>query len=164
MKWRVGRLTASDRASAGEYADESGPEIEKHLGALFAGDEITWERVLCPDEQPQLEAALKALADERRCQLIVTTGGTGPNRRDVTPQATRAVVDLELPGFGEILRARSFDLAPTSILSRATAGVRRACLVVNLPGKPSAVAECLVILGPAIKKALSLLETEYRQS
>jgi molybdopterin adenylyltransferase len=96
-----------------------------------------------------------------RCRLVVTTGGTGPNRRDVTPEATRAVLDLELPGFGEIMRLRTFDAAPTSILSRATAGIRRACLIVNLPGRPSAVAECLAVLGPAIKKALELLEPEY---
>jgi molybdopterin adenylyltransferase len=82
----------------------------------------------------------------------------------VTPEATRAVLDLELPGFGEIMRARTFDTAPTAILSRATAGIRRACLIVNLPGRPSAVGECLGVLGPAIKKALELLELEYRES
>ncbi|MEJ0000637.1 MAG: MogA/MoaB family molybdenum cofactor biosynthesis protein [Verrucomicrobiota bacterium] len=107
-------------------------------------------------------AALRDLVDRERCRLVVTTGGTGPNRRDVTPEATRAVLELELPGFGEIMRARTFDAAPTAILSRATAGIRRACLIVNLPGRPSAVAECLAVLGPAIKKALELLEMEYR--
>jgi molybdopterin adenylyltransferase len=161
---RIGRLTSSDRASAGIYEDLSGPEIEKALAAFFAGEEIEWRRVLQPDERPALEAALRELVDRERCRLVVTTGGTGPNRRDVTPEATRAVLDLELPGFGEIMRARTFDTAPTAILSRATAGIRRASLIVNLPGRPAAVAECLAVLGPAIKKALELLEMEYRES
>jgi molybdopterin adenylyltransferase len=158
---RIGRLTSSDRASAGVYEDLSGPEIEKALAALFAGEEIEWRRVLQPDDRPELEAALRQLVDDERCRLVVTTGGTGPNRRDVTPEATRAVLELELPGFGEIMRARTFDVAPTAILSRATAGIRHASLIVNLPGRPSAVAECLAVLGPAIKKALELLEMEY---
>ena len=160
---RIGRLTSSDRASAGIYEDLSGPEIEKALAAFFAGEEIEWRRVLQPDERPALEAALRDLADRGLCRLVVTTGGTGPNRRDVTPEATRAVIELEFPGFGEIMRTRTFDAAPTSILSRATAGRRGACLIVNLPGRPSAVVECLAVLGPAIKKALELLEEEYRK-
>jgi len=160
---RIGRLTSSDRASAGVYEDLSGPEIEKALDAFFAGEEIEWRRVLQPDDRPALESALRDLVDRERCRLVVTTGGTGPNRRDVTPEATRAVLELELPGFGEIMRTRTFDVAPTSILSRATAGIRRACLIVNLPGRPAAVAECLAVIGPAIKKALELLEPEYLQ-
>ncbi len=158
---RIGRLTSSDRASAGVYEDLSGPEIEKALAAFFTGEEIEWRRVLQPDDRPALEAALRDLVDRERCRLVVTTGGTGPNRRDVTPEATRAVLELELPGFGEIMRTRTFDVAPTSILSRATAGIRRACLIVNLPGRPAAVAECLAVIGPAIKKALELLQPEY---
>jgi molybdopterin adenylyltransferase len=158
---RIGRLTSSDRASAGVYEDLSGPEIEKALAAFFAGEEIEWRRVLQPDDRAALEAAMRDLVDRERCRLVVTTGGTGPNRRDVTPEATRAVLELELPGFGEIMRTRTFDVAPTSILSRATAGVRRACLIVNLPGRPAAVAECLAVIGPALKKALELLEPEY---
>ncbi|HEX4141269.1 MAG TPA: molybdopterin adenylyltransferase [Candidatus Methylacidiphilales bacterium] len=158
---RIGRLTSSDRASAGIYEDLSGPAIEKALAAFFAGEEIEWRRVLKPDDRPALEAALRDLVDRERCRLVVTTGGTGPNRRDVTPEATRAALDLELPGFGEIMRMRTFDVAPTSILSRATAGIRRACLIINLPGRPSAIPECLDVLGPAIKKALELLEPEY---
>jgi molybdopterin adenylyltransferase len=161
---RIGRLTSSDRASAGAYEDLSGPEIEKALAAFFTGEEIEWCRVLVPDDRAAIEAALRNLADDERCRLVVTTGGTGPNRRDVTPEATRAVLDLELPGFGEIMRTRTYDAAPTSILSRATAGIRRSCLIVNLPGRPAAVAECLAVLGPAIKKALELLETEYHNA
>jgi molybdopterin adenylyltransferase len=158
---RIGRLTSSDRVSAGIYADASGPEIERSLAALFAGETVEWLRVVRPDDQAALEAALCHLVDQKRCHLVVTTGGTGPNHRDVTPEATRAVIELELPGFGEIMRTRTFDVAPTAILSRATAGVRKACLIVNLPGKPSAVAECLSVLGPAIKKAIALLEAEH---
>jgi molybdopterin adenylyltransferase len=159
---RIGRLTCSDRASAGVYEDLSGPEIERAISAFFDGTQLEWRREVLPDEGTLLEAMLRRLVDDERCQLVVTTGGTGPNRRDVTPEATRAVLDRELPGFGEIMRTRTFDIAPTSILSRATAGVRGACLIVNLPGRPSAVTECLSVVGPAIKKALELLEMEYR--
>ncbi len=158
---RVGRITASDRASAGVYEDISGPEIERHLAALLDDRALKWQRVILPDEVPLLSGALVELIDDRHCQLVVTTGGTGPAPRDVMPEATRAVLERELPGFGEIMRVRTFDVAPTSILSRATAGVRRGCLIVNLPGRPAAVGECLAVVGPAIKKALAILETEY---
>ncbi len=158
---RVGRITASDRASAGVYEDLSGPEIERHVAALFGARALEWERAVLPDEIPLLSGALVELIDDRHCQLVITTGGTGPAPRDVMPEATRAVLERELPGFGEIMRIRTFDLAPTSILSRATAGVRKGCLIVNLPGRPSAVGECLAVIGEAIKKALLILETEY---
>ena len=160
---RVGRITASDRASAGVYEDLSGPEIERHVAALLADRALEWQRVVLPDEVPVLSGALVELIDDRHCQLVVTTGGTGPAPRDVMPEATRAVLERELPGFGEIMRVRTFDAAPTSILSRATAGVRRGCLIVNLPGRPAAVGECLAVIGEAIKKALAILETEYRR-
>ena len=160
---RVGRITASDRASAGVYEDISGPEIERHLAGLLGDRALDWERVILPDEVPLLSGALVELVDDRHCQLVVTTGGTGPAPRDVMPEATRAVLERELPGFGEIMRVRTFDAAPTSILSRATAGVRRGCLIVNLPGRPAAVGECLAVIGEAIKKALAILETEYRR-
>jgi molybdopterin adenylyltransferase len=159
---RVGRITASDRASAGVYEDISGPEIERHVARLFEGRALEWQRVILPDEIPLLSGALVELIDDRGCDLVVTTGGTGPAPRDVMPEATRAVLERELPGFGEIMRVRTFDLAPTSILSRATAGVRRGCLIVNLPGRPAAVGECLAVIGEAMKKALAILETEYR--
>ena len=158
---RIGRLTSSDRASSGVYEDLSGPEIERALAGLFAHENIEWFRMVRPDDRLALEEALCHLVDHERCHLVVTTGGTGPNRRDVIPEATRAVIELELPGFGEIMRARTFDTAPTAILSRATAGVRKASLLVNLPGKPSAVAECLSVLGTSIKKAIELLEPEH---
>jgi molybdopterin adenylyltransferase len=152
-KCKVGRLTISDRASAGVYEDRSGPAIEEALGVLLGGT-VNFVRVLVPDERPQIAAALRRLCDEDSCALVVTTGGTGPTPRDVTPEATREVLEKELPGFGEIMRARSFALAPTSILSRGTAGVRGRTLVINLPGSPKAVRECLEILGPAIHECL----------
>jgi molybdopterin adenylyltransferase len=158
----VGRITSSDRASAGVYEDTGGLEIERHVGALFSDGTIEWHRVVLPDELPLLEGALVSLIDEQGCKLVVTTGGTGPAPRDVMPEATRAVIERELPGFGEIMRVRNFDLVPTSILSRATAGVRGGCLIVNLPGRPTAVGECLAVIGEAIKKTLAILEMEYR--
>jgi molybdopterin adenylyltransferase len=150
---KVGRLTLSDRAAAGVYADESGPEIERVIQELFA-EPLEFIRLLLPDEQPAIEAALKQLADIDQCPLIVTTGGTGPSARDVTPEATRAVLQRELPGFGEIMRARSYEKVPTAILSRATAGVRGRSLIINLPGRPRAMRECLPLLGPAIVECL----------
>ncbi|HEY1719514.1 MAG TPA: molybdopterin adenylyltransferase [Verrucomicrobiae bacterium] len=149
---KIGRVTLSDRASNGVYEDRSGPEIENILCALFK-DELEFERVLLPDEQQQIEAALRRLCREG-CALIVTTGGTGPTPRDVTPEATRMVIEKELPGFGELMRAISFAKTPTAILSRATAGVCGKTLIVNLPGNPRAIAECLPPLLPAIVEAI----------
>jgi molybdopterin adenylyltransferase len=157
---RLGRVTSSDRASAGVYEDISGPELENCVNALFADHALTWSRKLLPDEQDQIEAALIELVDREFCQLVITTGGTGPALRDVMPEATRSVIQKELPGFGEILRVRSFDLVSTSILSRATAGIRGRCLIVNLPGRPTAVSECLAIIGNAIRQTLLILEKE----
>ena len=119
----MARLTLSDRASKGIYEDRSGPEIERILGEAQAGD-IEWLRIVMPDERAEIEALLKRLADEDRCDLVVTTGGTGPSARDVTPEATRAVLERELPGFGEVMRMQSFAKVPTAILSRSTAGTR----------------------------------------
>ncbi len=153
---KVARLTLSDRASAGVYVDRSGPEIERIVGeAGFA--EVEWVRVVMPDEREAIEALLKRLCDEESCDLILTTGGTGPSARDVTPEATRAVLLRELLGFGEAIRMQSFAKVPTAILSRATAGTRGRCLIVNLPGNPKAIGECLPMLFPAIKEALKHL-------
>jgi molybdopterin adenylyltransferase len=156
---KIGRLTISDRASAGIYADRSGPEIENVLREFLGGGAV-FESLIVPDEVEMISAALKKFADELKCDMVVTTGGTGISERDVTPEATRAVLEKELPGFGEIMRAQSFVKVRTAILSRATAGVRGACLIVNLPGKPSAVRECLEILAPAIREALAHLRGE----
>ena len=149
---KVGRVTLSDRAAAGVYEDRSGPEIEAILEAHFAGG-LEFFRRLIPDDRAQIERALRELCDAQ-CALIVTTGGTGPAPRDVTPEATRAVIEKELPGFGEIMRMRSYPVAPTAILSRATAGVRGKSLIVNLPGNPKAVRECLPLLLPAIVECI----------
>jgi molybdopterin adenylyltransferase len=150
---KVARVTLSDRAAGGVYVDESGPEIERLVAAHFA-EPLEWHRVLLPDDRTQLEASLIRLADVEQCLLIITTGGTGPSPRDVTPEATRAVIGKELPGFGEIIRMRSFAQVPTAILSRTTAGVRGRSLIVNLPGRPRAIGECLPLIVPAIAECL----------
>jgi len=156
---KVARITLSDRASAGVYEDQSGPEIERILADCF-GQTIAWERVLIPDDRAKIEAALQDMCDERHCDLVVTTGGTGPSPRDVTPEATRAVLDRELPGFGEIMRVHSFAKVPTAILSRATAGTRGSTLLINLPGNPKAIGECLPLLVPATREAIRHLRGE----
>lgn len=153
---KVARLTLSDRASAGVYEDRSGPEIERVFSEHGTG-EIEWVRVVMPDERQEIEALLRKLCDEDGCDLVLTTGGTGPSRRDVTPEATKAVLERELPGFGEIMRVRSFDKVPTAILSRSTAGTRGKSLIVNLPGNPKAIGECLPLVIPAIREALKHL-------
>ena len=149
----MARLTLSDRASAGIYEDRSGPEIERVFAEGHEG-EVEWLCIVMPDERGEIEALLKHLADEDHCDLVLTTGGTGPSPRDVTPEATRAVLERELPGFGEIMRVQSFAKVPTSILSRSTAGTRGRTLIVNLPGNPKAIGECLPMLMPAIREAI----------
>lgn len=152
----IGIVTVSDRASAGTYADRSGPAIHDVLTRWLA---TPWraEVRLVPDEQPLIEAALRELADVHRCPLVVTTGGTGPAPRDVTPEATVAVCDRLLPGFGEQMRAVSMQTVSTAILSRQLAGTRGATLIINLPGKPAAIEECLGAVFPAIPYCVELL-------
>jgi molybdopterin adenylyltransferase len=152
----IGRITVSDRASAGNYEDRSGPEIETALREVFRAG-VEFVSAIVPDETELITAKLRELADTTRCDLIVTTGGTGISARDVTPEATRAVLEKELPGFGEAMRMQSLARVKTAILSRATAGTRGRSLIVNLPGKPSAVRECLAILAPAIREGLAHL-------
>jgi molybdopterin adenylyltransferase len=151
---KFARVTLSDRASAGVYEDRSGPAIEDFFRERT--DAIEWTRVLIPDEHSQIEVTLRSLCDEGHA-LVITTGGTGPAPRDVTPEATRAVLDRELPGFGEIMRMQSFAKVPTAILSRSTAGTRGRTLIVNLPGNPRAIGECLPLLLPAISECLEHL-------
>ena len=156
---KIGRITISDRASAGVYEDRSGPEIEKALRETF-GAAAGFESAIVPDEVELISAALKKFADESHCDLVITTGGTGVSARDVTPEATRVVLEKELPGFGEIMRMQSFAKVRTAILSRAVAGTRGKTLILNLPGKPSAVRECLEILAPAIREGVAHLRGE----
>ena len=150
---KVGRITCSDRASAGVYEDKGGPEIERVFTSIWS-EPVEFIAKMIPDDVAGIEAALRYLSDEAGCPLIITTGGTGFAKRDVTPEATRAVLEKELPGFGEIMRSVSFAIAPTSILSRATAGTRGRSLIINLPGNPKAIAQCLPPLLPAIREAL----------
>lgn len=150
---KVARVTVSDRASAGVYEDRGGPEIERVFLSTWDGEAEVVARII-PDERAVIAATLRDLADREGCDLILTTGGTGPARRDVTPEATRDVIEKELPGFGEAQRLMSFATVPTAILSRAVAGVRGRTLVINLPGNPKAIGECLPGLIPAIREAL----------
>ena len=154
--FRVGVVTISDRASAGIYEDRSGPAIVDVLSRWLA---TPWEpavRVIA-DEQAVIESTLCELADVERCALIVTTGGTGPAPRDVTPEATVAVCDRLLPGFGEQMRAVSLKSVPTAILSRQVAGTRGRSLIINLPGKPAAIEECLGAIWAALPYCIELL-------
>lgn len=152
----IGVVTVSDRASRGLYEDKGGPGIVAALNELFASPWHPVARVIA-DEEALIAETLIALADTERCPLILTTGGTGPAPRDVTPEATEAVVDKLMPGFGELMRAVSLKVVPTAILSRQTAGIRGGSLIVNLPGKPSAIRECLDAVMPAIPYCIDLI-------
>ncbi len=158
-KIRVGVVTASDRASAGIYEDISGVAIMDTLKEYLL-NELEFLYRCIPDEQSQIEAALKDLSNEG-CDLIVTTGGTGPAPRDVTPEATEAVCEKMLPGFGELMRQVSLKYVPTAILSRQTAGVCGRSLIINLPGKPKSIRECLDAVFPAVPYCIDLIGGRY---
>jgi molybdopterin adenylyltransferase len=157
---RIGIVTVSDRASKGIYQDLGGPAIRACLEEILS---CSWEPVarLIADDRSVIEATLRELCDQEKCCLVVTTGGTGPARRDVTPEATEAVCDKLLDGFGEQMRAVSLKVVPTAILSRQIAGVRGQSLIVNLPGKPSAIRDCLHAVFPAIPYCIDLIEGPY---
>ncbi len=159
---KIGVVTVSDRASAGVYEDLSGKAIIDTLNDYLTSD---WhsEYRLIPDEQPLIEQTLRELADEQGCCLIVTTGGTGPAKRDVTPEATEAVCDRMMPGFGELMRTESLKYVPTAILSRQTAGLRGSSLIINLPGKPKAIRQCLDAVFPAVPYCIDLMDGPYLQ-
>jgi molybdopterin adenylyltransferase len=157
---KIGILTVSDRASRGEYQDLGGPAIRDFLTEILSCPWTPVARVI-PDEQPVIEATLRELCDAEDCCLVVTTGGTGPARRDVTPEATAAVCDKLLDGFGELMRSVSLKSVPTAILSRQIAGIRGESLIVNLPGKPSAIRECLLAVFPAIPYCIDLIEGPF---
>src|SRR5215831_3759093 len=157
---RIGIITVSDRASKGTYQDLGGPAIRDCLKEILNSP---WEAVseIIPDKRPIIEDTLKRLCDQEHCCLVVTTGGTGPARRDVTPEATEAVCDKLLDGFGELMRSVSLKFVPTAILSRQIAGIRGRSLIVNLPGKPSAIRDCLLAVFPAIPYCIDLIEGPY---
>ena len=139
---RIGLVSVSDRASAGVYEDKGIPALQDWLSRALKNP-ITWETRLIPDEQAGISATLRELVDEAKCHLVLTTGGTGPAKRDVTPEATLAVADKEMPGFGEQMRQISLRFVPTAILSRQVAVIRGDALIINLPGQPKSIAETL---------------------
>ena len=157
---KIGIVAVSDRASAGVYDDISGQAIIDTLNDYLISQ---WQPiyVVIPDEQAVIEATLIRMADQQQCSLIVTTGGTGPAKRDVTPEATENVCDRMMPGFGELMRAESLKFVATAILSRQTAGLRGSSLIVNLPGKPKSIRECLDAVFPAIPYCLDLMDGPY---
>ncbi len=155
----VGIVTVSDRASRGEYEDKGGPAIEAEMTRMLSSPWQAVKRVI-PDEQFLIEQTLRDLRDQG-CALIITTGGTGPALRDVTPEATRAVCDRILDGFGEQMRAVSLQKVPTAILSRQIAGTAGKSLIINLPGKPSAIRDCLEAVMPAVPYCIDLIGGPY---
>jgi molybdopterin adenylyltransferase len=157
----IGLVSISDRASAGVYKDEGIPSLKEWLTSAIASPAWRDETRLIADEQPLIEATLKELADEKRCSLILTTGGTGPAPRDVTPEATLAVADKVMPGFGEQMRAVSLKYVPTAILSRQVAVVRKNSLIINLPGQPKAIRETLDGVFAAVPYCVDLIGGPY---
>lgn len=157
---RIGIVTVSDRASRGDYQDLGGPAIREWLQRALTS---SWEPVahVIPDERALVETTLRELCDQEGCCLVVTTGGTGPAPRDVTPEATEAVIEKLMPGFGEQMRAVSLRHVPTAILSRQLAGIRGKSLIINLPGKPAAIAECLEAVFPAVPYCIDLIEGPF---
>ena len=158
----IGILTVSDRASRGEYEDRGGPAIRDYLAEVLSSAWQAEARVIS-DEQALIESTLRELADAG-CSLIVTTGGTGPATRDVTPEATEAVCEKMMPGFGELMRKVSLEKVPTAILSRQTAGILGQSLIVNLPGQPKAIKECLDAVFPAIPYCVDLIGGAYLET
>ncbi len=157
---KIGIINVSDRASQGIYEDLPGKEIVAVLSEYIKSP---WEKeyAVVPDEQHLIEEILKDMVDNKGCCLIVTSGGTGPAKRDVTPEATEAVCDKMMPGFGELMRMESLKYVPTAILSRQTAGIRKNSLILNLPGKPKAIRQCLNVIFPAIPYCIDLLEGPF---
>ena len=160
MTARIGIVTVSDRASRGEYEDRGGPAIRDYFVDVLTSPFEAVARVI-PDEQSLIERTLRELCEVDGCCLVVTTGGTGPSLRDVTPEATEAVCQKLMPGFGELMRKVSLEKVATAILSRQTAGICGKSLIVNLPGQPKAIKECLDAVMPAIPYCIDLLEGPF---
>ena len=163
MEVNIGIITVSDRASKGIYEDISGKAIIDTLNEYLT---TPWNPIyqVIPDEQYLIESTMKQMADKEKCCLIVTTGGTGPAVRDVTPEATEAVCEKMMPGFGELMRQVSLQYVPTAILSRQTAGIRDKSLIINLPGKPKSIRECLDAVFPAVPYCIDLIEGPFLET
>lgn len=160
QKVKIGILTLSDRASAGEYEDKATQEVKAVLES-YIKNELEFCCELIPDEFELIKTKLIKLCDEDKCSLVVTTGGTGPAKRDVTPEATEAVCEKMLPGFGELMRQSSLKYVPTAILSRQSAGIYKNSLIINLPGQPKAIKECLEPIFPAVPYCLDLIGAAF---
>ena len=157
---KIGIVTVSDRASRGEYEDRGGPAIHDYLNEILTSEWTPAARVV-PDELETVTATLRELCDAEQCCLVITTGGTGPAARDITPEATEAVAEKLMPGFGELMRKVSLEKVPTAILSRQTAVIRGGTLIVNLPGQPKAIRECLDAVFPAIPYCIDLIDGPF---
>jgi len=158
---KIGLVSASDRASGGVYKDEGIPALKDWLATVIVLPALHFEERLIPDDQKTIEKTLKELVDEKGCHLVLTTGGTGPAPRDVTPEATLAVADKEMPGFGEQMRAVSLKYVPTAILSRQVAVIRKQALIINLPGQPKAIKETLDGVFAAVPYCIDLIGGPY---
>jgi molybdopterin adenylyltransferase len=157
----VGLVSTSDRASEGVYKDEGIPALKDWLSRIVVSPPLRFEERLIPDEKAVIEKTLRELVDEKGCHLVLTTGGTGPAPRDVTPEATLAVADREMPGFGEQMRAVSLKYVPTAILSRQVAVIRKQALIINLPGQPKAIKETLDGVFAAVPYCIDLIGGPY---
>ncbi len=157
---KIGILIVSDRCYKGIYKDISGKAILNTLNDYLVSE---WKSVykIVPDEQVDIEKTIIQMIDHEKCCLVLTTGGTGPAKRDVTPEATEAVCDRMMPGFGELMRTESLKFVPTAILSRQTAGLRNNSLIINLPGNPKSIRECLDAVFPAIPYCIDLMNGPY---
>ncbi len=157
---KIGVITASDRASAGIYADKSGKAIMDTMKEYLKNEFGIFYSCI-PDEFAKIKEALIDMCDNKDCDLVVTTGGTGPAKRDITPEATEEVCEKMLPGFGELMRSVSLKYVPTAILSRQSAGIRGKTLIINLPGKPKSIRECLDAVFPAVPYCIDLIGGRY---
>lgn len=157
---KIGIITVSDRAHKGVYEDLSGKAIRNTLSDYLISEWMEIH-VIVPDEQEVIEGKIVELVDNDECSLVITTGGTGPAKRDVTPEATEAVCDRMMPGFGELMRTKSLKFVPTAILSRQTAGLRGSSLIINLPGNPKSIRECLDAVFPAVPYCIDLMDGPY---
>ncbi|MCB0736422.1 MAG: molybdopterin adenylyltransferase [Bacteroidetes bacterium] len=156
MSFKIGIITASDRGSRGEYTYLSGEEVAKVMNEFFETPFTHIHKVI-PDEQPEIERGFIELIDDEKCDLVISTGGTGPAPRDVTPEATAAICDKMLPGFGELMRQHSMSYVKTAILSRQSAGIRGKSLIINMPGKPRSIRQCMEAIAYAIPYAITLI-------